>query len=38
VKTLQDATISLGALKETNVTYNNKAVILKALAENDIAT
>ena len=38
VKTLQDATLSLGALKETNVTYNNKAVILKALAENDIAT
>ena len=38
VKSLEDATINLGALKMTNTNFNNKSVIMKALAENDIET
>ena len=36
VKPLQDAILSLGALKKLDKTYNNKAEILKALADKDI--
>lgn len=38
VKTLEDATVNLGALCNTNKNYGNKAMILKALASNDIET
>ena len=38
VKTLADATLTLGNLKEANRNYGNKDVILKALAENDAQT
>ena len=38
VKTLQDATLTLGALATANRNYGNKTVILKALADNDVET
>ena len=38
VKTLADATLTLGNLKEANRNYGNKDVILKALADNDAQT
>ena len=38
VKTLQDATVNLGAICSSNTNYGNKAVIMKALANNDIET
>ena len=37
-KTLQDAALDLGTLKQVNKNYGNKAVVLKALANKDIAT
>ena len=37
-KTLQDAVLDLGTLKAANKTYGNKAQVLKALANKDIAT
>ena len=37
VKTLNDATLALGNLAMTNRNYGNKAVILKALAEQDVS-
>ena len=37
-KSLQDAALDLGALKQVNKNYGNKAVVLKALANKDIAT
>jgi hypothetical protein len=36
VKTLEDATLNLGAIKNANRNLGDKRVILKALAENDI--
>lgn len=36
VKTLSNATLSLGALAEANRNYGDKRVILKALAEQDV--
>jgi hypothetical protein len=36
VRPLQDAILSLGALKKLDKTYNNKNEILKALADKDI--
>jgi hypothetical protein len=38
VKTLNDATLSLGALAAANRNYGDKKVILKALAEQDVNT
>lgn len=38
IKTLADATLTLGNLKEANRNYGNKDVILKALADNDAQT
>jgi hypothetical protein len=38
VKSLEDATINLGSLQMANKNYGNKAVIMKALGDNDIAT
>ena len=38
VKTLADATLTLGNLKEANRNYGSKDVILKALADNDAQT
>ena len=38
VKTLGDATLALGNLMETNKNYASKPVILKALADQDVAT
>ena len=38
VKTLNDATLALGSLAIANRNYGNKAVILKALAEQDVNT
>lgn len=37
VKTLEDAILSLGTLKAGNRRYTDKSVIIKALAENDLA-
>ena len=37
-KTLNDATLNLGALKSFNAECGDKNTILKALASNDIAT
>ena len=37
VKTLQDATLNLGSLYTANRNYGDKATIMKALANNDIA-
>ena len=37
-KTLEDAALDLGALKQANKNYGNKAAVLKALANKDIAT
>ena len=37
MKTLEDAILSLGSLKNSNKKYTNKDQILKALAENDLA-
>lgn len=37
-KTLQDAALDLGSLKQISKNYGNKAVVLKALANKDIAT
>lgn len=38
VKKLEDATVNLGAICSSNTNYGNKAVIMKALATNDIET
>jgi hypothetical protein len=38
VKTLNDATLALGSLAMANRNYGNKALILKALAEQDVNT
>lgn len=38
VKTLQDAILNLGSLKVTNKRLGDKRLVLKALAENDLAT
>lgn len=38
VKTLQDATLNLGSLYMANRNYGDKAMIMQALAKNDIAT
>lgn len=37
-KTLQDASLDLGALKQVSKNYGNKAAVLKALANKDINT
>lgn len=37
-KVLEDAALDLSALKQTTKNYNNKAAVLKALANRDIAT
>ena len=37
-KTLNDAALDLSTLKQANKNYNNKAAILKALANKDIVT
>ena len=37
VKNLEDAVLNLGALKKANATYANKGLIMKALADRDIA-
>jgi hypothetical protein len=38
MKTLGDATLALGSLAEANRNYGDKKLILKALAEQDVAT
>ena len=38
VKSLEDATLNLGALKNGNKNLANKALIMKALAEQDLPT
>ena len=37
-KTLQDAALDLSTLKQANKNYNNKANVIKALANRDINT
>ena len=37
-KILEDAALDLSTLKQTTKNYNNKAAVLKALANRDIAT
>lgn len=37
-KTLQDASLDLNTLKQVNKNYNNKATVLKALANKDVST
>jgi hypothetical protein len=37
-KSVNDAILNLGALYQANKNYGNKEVILKALANNDVAT
>ena len=38
VKTLDDATLNLGAIKNANRNLADKRIILKALAEQDVKT
>ena len=38
VKTLEDATLNLGALKMANMNYSDKRIIMKALADHDLPT
>ena len=38
VKTLDDATMNLGALKVTNKAYGDKSTVLKAISDRDTAT
>ena len=37
-KTLDDVALDLSTLKQANKNYNNKATVLKALANKDVAT